>query len=322
MSRISNHRAPHDQEHRRAVLIAGPTASGKSGFALRIAEAIGGTIVNADSMQVYRELSIITARPTVEEMERVPHRLYGVVPSATAYSVGRYLRDAAAAIEEIRAEGRVPIVVGGTGLYFKALLEGLSPVPEVDPAIREHWRQQAEGTGAPALHALLALRDPAMAARLMPTDKQRIVRALEVLDSTGRSLSHWQALPGTPVLHEAQCVRLLLVAERAQLMTNIDARFEAMLAAGALDEIRAFSRLGLSEELPAVRAHGVRPLLAHLRSELSLEAAAEGAKAETRQYAKRQVTWHRRNMIAWTVIKTKEMESFDASLFASIDFAR
>lgn len=300
----------------RVILIAGPTASGKSGFALRLAEEIGGTVINADSMQVYRELSIITARPTAEEMARVPHRLYGFVPSAEAYSVGRYLVDAAHAIAQARAEGRVPIVVGGTGLYFKALLEGLSPLPAIDPEIRARLRARAEEEGAAVLHAELARRDGERAARLMPTDKQRIVRALEVLESTGRTLGEWQTLPGTPVVAGTDAQRLLLVADRTQLMARIDARFDAMLAAGVLEEVRAFAALGLSEELPAVRAHGVRPLMAHLRGEIALEAAAEGSKAETRRYAKRQLTWHRRNMMSWEVIKTQLMERMTATELA------
>lgn len=300
----------------RVILIAGPTASGKSGFALRLAEEIGGSVINADSMQVYHELSIITARPTAEEMSRVPHRLYGHVASAEPYSVGRYLEDAARAIAQVRGEGRVPIVVGGTGLYFKGLLEGLSPLPAIDPEIRARLRARADEDGAAALYAELARRDAESAARLMPTDKQRVVRALEVLESTGRTLGDWQKLPGTPVVQEAEATRLLLVADRAELMERINARFDAMLAAGVLDEVRAFATLGLSEELPAVRAHGVRPLMAHLRGQRSLETAAEGSKAETRQYAKRQLTWHRRNMIAWKRIKTQLMERTSATELA------
>lgn len=304
---------------RKVVLIAGPTASGKSGFALALAEQVDGTVINADSMQMYRELAIITARPTPEEMARVPHALYGVVPAREAYSVGRYVQDASEAIAHARAAGRVPILVGGTGLYFKALLEGLSPIPAIVEGVRLHWRREAEVQGAQALHELLKARDPQTAARLMPTDKQRIVRALEVLDSTGRTLAQWQQLPGTPVLREEETVRLVLVPERMQLMARIDQRFDAMLQSGVLDEVAAFARLGLSPELPAVRAHGVRPLLAYLRGERTLEAAAEGSKAETRQYAKRQSTWHRRNMIAWTSLHTQLMERLIATKFANID---
>lgn len=303
----------------KVILIAGPTASGKSGLALEIARRRGGMIINADSMQVYRELRIITARPTIEEKSQVPHALYGFVPAAEAYSVGRYVTDALHAIAEARRQGLLPIVVGGTGLYFKALLEGLSPIPAIVPDVRERWRRRAEEEGAQALHEILRGVDPAAAARLMPTDKQRLVRALEVAESTGRPLSDWQKQPGQPVLDEAETVRLLVVADRERLMQRIDARFDAMLAAGVLDEVRDFARLGLSEELPSVRAHGVRPLLAHLRGELSLEAAAEGSKAETRQYAKRQATWHRRNMMSWMHIETQRMESYCDEIFAIID---
>ncbi len=208
----------------RAILIAGPTASGKSGLALRLAEELGGVVINADSMQVYRELRILTARPTPEDEARVPHALYGFVSGAEAYSAGRYAVDAARAIEEARCSGRVPIVVGGTGLYFKVLLEGLSPVPAIDPDVRAYWRAQAAARPAPELHAILSARDAAMAARLMPTDPQRIVRALEVLESTGRSLADWQRQPGKPVLAEHETVRLLMVPDRATQATVIDAR--------------------------------------------------------------------------------------------------
>ncbi|RTL60531.1 MAG: tRNA (adenosine(37)-N6)-dimethylallyltransferase MiaA [Hyphomicrobiales bacterium] len=303
----------------KVVLIAGPTASGKSGMALEIARRRGGMIINADSMQVYRELRIITARPTLEEEREVPHALYGFVPAAEAYSVGRYVLDAARAIAAARKQGLLPIVVGGTGLYFKALLEGLSPIPAIDPGVRERWRRRGDEEGPQALHALLRDVDPEAAQRLMPTDKQRLVRALEVAESTGRTLSAWQKEPGQPVLDEAETVRLLVVADREALMQHIDARFDGMLSAGVLEEVRDFARLGLSEELPSVRAHGVRPLLAHLRGDLSLEEAAEGSKAETRQYAKRQVTWHRRNMMSWRHISTQQMESYSADIFAFID---
>ena len=216
----------------RAILIAGPTASGKSGLAMALAERLGGTVINADSMQVYRDLRILTARPTAEDEARVPHALYGFVSGAEAYSAGRYAVDVASAIAEARAAGRVPIVVGGTGLYFKVLLEGLSPVPPADPLVRDFWRAQARVRPAAELHALLAARDPETAARLMPTDPQRIVRALEVLESTGRSLAEWQRAPGKPVLRERETVRLLVMPERAALDAGIEARFDAMMAGG------------------------------------------------------------------------------------------
>lgn len=299
--------------HARTILIAGPTASGKSGLALRLAEQLGGAIINADSMQVYRELRILTARPSAEEEARVPHALYGFVPGAEAYSAGRYAVDATRAIAAARADGRTPIIVGGTGLYFTALLEGLSPVPPIAPGVRARWRAEAAARPAPELHAILAARDPLMAARLMPTDPQRIVRALEVLESTGRSLAEWQRESGTPVLQQAAVARLLVLPARAALMQTIEARFDGMLADGALAEVEALLRLGLSWELPVMRALGVAPLAAYVAGRIGLAEAAEAAKAETRQYAKRQMTWLRSKMISWIRLYTQQMKRFSAS---------
>lgn len=303
----------------RAILIAGPTASGKSGLAVALAERLGGTVINADSMQVYRDLRILTARPTLEDEARVPHALYGFVSGAEAYSAGRYAVDVAAAIAEARGGGRVPIVVGGTGLYFKVLLEGLSPVPPADPQVRAFWRAQATVRPASELHALLSARDPETAARLMPTDPQRIVRALEVLESTGRSLADWQREPGRPVLREHETVRLLVMPERATLDAGIDARFDAMMAGGALKEVRALLALGYSSELPMMRALGVAPLAAHLTGALSLPDAVAAAKSDTRKYAKRQLTWLKRNMVAWKAIHTNQTEHSTASILSFID---
>jgi tRNA dimethylallyltransferase len=307
------------ERNRHAILIAGPTASGKSGLALRLAEELGGVVINADSMQVYRELRILTARPTLEDDARVPHALYGFVSGAEAYSAGRYAADAARSLEEARVAGRVPIVVGGTGLYFKALLEGLSPVPSIDPDVRAYWRGQAAQRPAPELHAMLAARDPQTAARLMPTDPQRIVRALEVFESTGRSLSQWQQQPGSPVLAEVDTARLLVLPERKTQVAAIDARFEAMMAAGALDEVRALVALGLSEELPVMRALGVGALAAHLAGNMSLEAGVASAQAQIRQYAKRQRTWLRRNMITWKRLDAQQMQRIFANDLSVID---
>jgi tRNA dimethylallyltransferase len=292
----------------RAILIAGPTASGKSGLAAGLAERLGGTVINADSMQVYRELRILTARPTAEDEARVPHALYGFVSGAEAYSAGRYAVDVARAIGQARAAGRVPIVVGGTGLYFKVLLEGLSPVPPADPQVRDFWRAQARARPASELHAVLAARDPETAARLMPTDPQRIVRALEVLESTGRSLAEWQRAPGHPVLSERETVRLMVMPERSALDAGIEARFDAMMAAGALEEVRTLLAFGYSSELPLMRALGVAPLARHLGGAVALSDAIATAKSETRKYAKRQRTWLKRNMSSWNAINTQQME--------------
>ena len=306
-------------ESARAILIAGPTASGKSGLAMALAERLGGTVINADSMQVYGELRILTARPTPEDESRVPHALYGFVSGAEAYSAGRYAADVARTIAETRAAGRVPIVVGGTGLYFKVLLEGLSPVPPADPQVRDFWRAQARVRPASELHALLAARDPETAARLMPTDPQRIVRALEVLESTGRSLADWQRAPGRPVLLEHEIVRLLVIPERASHGALIEARFDAMMAGGALEEARTLLALGYSSELPLMRALGVAQLAGHLRGELSLSEAIAAAKGDTRKYAKRQLTWLKRNMIAWNTINTQQTERVSEISLSFID---
>lgn len=303
----------------RAILIAGPTASGKSAVALALAERLGGVVINADSMQVYRDLGILTARPTPADEARAPHALYGFVSGAEAYSAGRYAGDAARALAEARASRRVPIFVGGTGLYFKVLLSGLSPVPAADPDVRSYWRAQAAARPAPELHALLGKRDPEMAARLMPSDRQRVVRALEVLESTGISLAHWQRTPGEPILREDETLRLLVAPDRAAHDDAIDRRFDLMMQAGALNEVRALLALGLSDELPIMRALGVRPLAAHLAGNLSLDEAVAAAKLETRQYAKRQMTWFRRNMIAWQKVCAKEMKRLEATGLSFID---
>ena len=292
----------------RTILIAGPTASGKSGLAVALAERLDGVVINADSMQVYRELAILTARPSPADQQRAPHALYGFVTGAEAYSAGRYAVDVAQAIAAARTLGRVPIVVGGTGLYFKVVLEGLSPVPAADPQVRAFWRAQATARPAPELHALLAARDPETAARLMPTDPQRIVRALEVLESTGRSLSHWQRAPGTPVLQENETVRLLVLPERDGHGASIDVRFDAMMKDGALDEVRALAALGYSTELPIMRALGVAPFTAHLDGQCSLEEAVAAGKVHTRQFAKRQRTWLKRNMMSWNAIGAQQTE--------------
>jgi tRNA dimethylallyltransferase len=282
-----------------AILIAGPTASGKSAAALALAERLGGTVINADSMQVYRELRVLTARPSAAEESRVPHRLYGTIPASEAFSVGRWLDEAKAAIAEARAAGRVPILIGGTGLYFKALLEGLAPIPDIPVELRAHWRERSERLGAEELHRELAARDPGMAAKLKPSDPQRIVRALEVIDATGVSLLEWQGAPAAAGLDEASAVRLLVAPEREPLYAAIDDRFDRMVEEGAIEEVQDLIALDLPDSLPAMRAHGVRELRAYLAGESSLEEAKSKAKTESRRYAKRQMTWARRYMVDW-----------------------
>lgn len=296
------------EDDKRPILIAGPTASGKSGLALRLAEHLGGVVINADSMQVYRELRVLTARPGPAEEARAPHALYGFVSGCESYSAGRYAIDVADALSEARRAGRRPIIVGGTGLYFKTLVEGLSPIPGVPQEVRAHWRAEAAEKGAAYVHAALAARDTDMAQRLEPGDTQRIVRALEVLDATGLSLAEWQRMPRQPVLDLAATVPLAVDVERAELWRRIDARFVQMMQQGALEEVLQLEALGLDPTLPIMTALGVRPLLRHLAGELSREEAVAAGQAETRRYAKRQATWVRSNMIAWKRISTHEME--------------
>ncbi|MEX0841349.1 MAG: tRNA (adenosine(37)-N6)-dimethylallyltransferase MiaA [Xanthobacteraceae bacterium] len=282
-----------------AILIAGPTASGKSALALALAEKTGGVVVNADSMQVYRDLRIITARPTPEEEARVPHRLYGHVDAAENYSVGRWCVDAQAALAEAKPAGRLPVLVGGTGLYFKALVQGLAAVPPVPPEIRAAVRGRLKMEGVASLHAELQRRDPATAQRLMPGDRARITRALEVILATGRSLSDWHREGMSPSIDAARAVKIFLAVDRAELHRRIDARFDAMLAAGALDEVRRLAARKLDPALPAMKAHGVPWLVRHLRGEIGLEEAAEGGKRDTRRYTRRQATWFRNQLPDW-----------------------
>lgn len=285
--------------HKRPILIAGPTASGKSALALQLARDRGGVIVNADSMQVYEELEILSARPSRADMADVPHRLYGHVPMREGYSVGRFVREVERVLAELDASGAVPVIVGGTGLYLKALLEGLSPIPAIPPAVREHWRAQAECLGPARLHRELGARDPVTAARLSPTDPQRIARALEVMEATGRPLSDWQRERGRPLLKEEETERLLVLPDRATLHARSEARFDAMMEAGALEEAGRIAALDLDHALPGMRALGLRPLLAHLAGRMTLQEAVAEAKSETRRYIKRQVTWVNGNMSTW-----------------------
>jgi tRNA dimethylallyltransferase len=276
---------------------------------LALARELGGGVINADSMQVYQELRVLTARPASSEEAAAPHLLYGFRPASSPYSAGRWLSDAASVLAAVRSKGLVPIFVGGTGLYFRALTQGLAQAPEIPDEIRACWRTRAADEGSEALHAVLAERDPEMAARLRPSDPQRIARALEVLDATGRSLALWQADPlAPPLIAPETAVKFVIAPDRDELYRRCEARFEQMLEEGALEEAASLGRLGLSEALPAMRAIGVRPLLEHLRGETALVQAADSAKMETRRYAKRQLTWARSNMIAWNWITEQDSQ--------------
>jgi tRNA dimethylallyltransferase len=277
------------------ILIAGPTASGKSALALTLAEKLGGIIVNADSMQVYRDLRIITARPTPEEETRLPHRLYGHVDAAENYSVGRWCADAGATLVEMAAKQPV-IIVGGTGLYFNALTRGLAAVPPIPAGIRDEVRARLASEGVAALHAELTERDPAAAAQLMPGDRARVTRALEVVLATGRSLIDWHDENKPAIVDLARAAKVFLMPDREELVRRVDARFDGMMAAGALDEVRVLAARELDPNLPAMKAHGVPWLIRYLKGEIALAEAAEHAKLETRQYTKRQETWFRNQL--------------------------
>jgi tRNA dimethylallyltransferase len=293
----------------KTILIAGPTASGKSALALELAEQIGGTIVNADSMQVYRDLRIITARPTPAEAARVPHRLYGHVDAAENYSVGQWCTEVASVLSEIERERRAAIIVGGTGLYFKALTSGIAAVPPIPAEIREAVRGRLSSEGVVALHAELALRDPAGAARLGSGDRSRVTRALEVVLATGRSLLDWHDTNKPPAVDLGHAAGIFLAPDRDELHRRIVARFDAMMATGALDEVRALAARNLNPNLPAMKAHGVPWLLRHLNGEVALTEAVERAKLETRQYTKRQATWFRNQLpqFEWVAPQTARM---------------
>jgi tRNA dimethylallyltransferase len=279
------------------VLIAGPTASGKSAAALALAEASGGIVVNADSMQVYRDVRILSARPSDADMARIPHLLYGHVGAAERYSVGRYRSDAAAALAEARAQGRLPIFVGGTGLYFAALTEGLADIPSVPAAVRQQTRDKLAALGVAGLHAELARRDPETAALLRPSDPQRVLRAYEVFEATGRPLASWQREAGVPVLKDLRLARFVLDPPRPLLRERIETRFRAMLAAGARAEAAALK--GLDPTLPAAKILGLRQLWA-LEEGLTGEAdAVAAAVTATWQFARRQTTWFRHRMADW-----------------------
>jgi len=272
-----------------AILIAGPTASGKSALALRFAREHNGVIINADSMQVYDGLSLLTARPSAADLNAADHRLYGHVSPDHAYSTAEWLRD----VTNVSLAGRTPIFVGGTGLYFTSLTEGLSAMPEIPADVRTYWRGRMEAEGAASLHTVLSDRDPETASRLRESDGQRLVRALEVLDASGRSIRDWQEQREAPLVDLASSRAMVIEPDRQVLAERIAHRFDLMMEQGALAEAERFLARKLDPSLPVMKAIGLRELGAHLNGEISIEEAVMRAKATTRQYAKRQMTWFR-----------------------------
>ncbi len=302
----------------RAILIAGPTASGKSQLALDIAEKVDGVIINADSMQVYEDLRVLTARPSDTDLATATHALYGFVPGHTPYSAGRFAQDAEKVIAECVEGGKLPILVGGTGLYFRAILEGLSPIPQIPRTVRQHWRAEAQRLPPEELHAILGTKDPVMASRLHATDTQRLVRALEVIDATGQSLADWQRIPGVPVVPPTATVKIVIDMPRDELYRRSDTRFDQMLAGGAIEEVIALSKKKYDPSLPIMRALGVQPLLAHIRGDIELAVAVEATKTETRNYIKRQSTWLKSNMMSWKWISPQQLESLTDNILPII----
>jgi tRNA dimethylallyltransferase len=277
---------------RHVIVAAGPTASGKSALALAVAREFGGAVVNADAMQIYDGLPILTNRPTAADQALAPHRLYGILPPSEACSAGRWLTMAVAECEAAWAQGRIPVVAGGTGLYLHALIHGLSPIPDIPAEIRLATRERFRRLGNTAFHAELAGRDPDSAARVGPQNSQRLMRAWEVIEATGRSLVEWQTEPRTGAL-AARALTLLLMPPAETLYPACDRRFETMMNAGALEEVRALKALGLAPDLPAMKIVGVPELLAYLGGSLALDQAIERSQQATRRYAKRQFTWFR-----------------------------
>ena len=281
-----------------AILITGPTASGKSALALRLAREADAVVINADSMQVYDTLRVVTARPSEAEMEDVEHRLYGHVPATTTYSTGQWLRAAANEVARARRLGKLPLFVGGTGLYFKALTGGLSEMPDVPEDVRIRYRDRLAEEGAEVLHHELSVRDPAGASTLKPGDGQRIVRALEVLEASGKPISFFQAQSGPRIIDPDRALKQVVLPDRALLRARINRRFETMMDDGAIDEVRALLAQSPSPDVPAMKAIGVPQIAAMLTGDLTRDEVIEQSSAATRQYAKRQMTWFRNQMDA------------------------
>jgi len=291
-----------------AILIHGPTASGKTLLSVALAKTLGGEVINADSMQVYSDLRLISARPTDEEMAKVPHHLFGHVPASERYSTGRWLEAAKKKITDVQRRGKVPIVIGGTGLYHLSLIEGLSKIPPVPEDVRLEVSELVKRGGTDALYSRLEAVDAPVAEKLGPGDTQRLSRALEVWLATGKSISSFQGRRTRPALADEKWLGIALTPPRSRLYARIDRRFEGMLMEGAMEEARGLMAQELPEDLPAMKAHGIPWLLAYLRGEMKAEAAAEHAKRDTRRYAKRQFTWIGRQFPFWARIPSMSLD--------------
>lgn len=295
------------------ILIAGATASGKSSLAVKMAAALNGAIINADSMQIYKDLSLLSARPKGQEYAGIDHHLYGFLGAGQSYSVAQWHDAACQKIEGILREGKTPILVGGTGLYFKALLKGLNEIPEIDPEIRANVRALLGEKGAPFLHEILSHEDPQMATKLNPADGQRIARALEVIRSTGLSLAHWHANPKAGCLQKYEDGDALfkMVVERPRAITyeRINSRLVEMVGEGALDEVRLLKNMNLAPDSLVLKALGVASFMAYLEGEKTLDAAISEAQTLTRRYAKRQMTWLRNQFPNWQKVSPDDLKN-------------
>ena len=300
------------------LIVAGPTASGKSALALAVAEEFGGVVINADSMQVYADLRVLTARPSPADEARVPHRLYGVLPVTDICSAARWRELAIDAIGETHAAGQLPILCGGTGLYLRALMQGLSPIPEIPEAVRQDIRDRLMREGAAAQYDRLRESDPDTAARLQPGDRQRVARALEVLAATGRPLSEWQKGPPEGPPPGLRFKTIILEPPRDLLYAACDDRLLAMVRAGALEEVEALRQEGFDPSFPAMRALGVPAFLRHQAGELGLEEAIEEAQQGTRRYAKRQTTWFRHQIVSDFLVNAQYSKKIDPKIFSFI----
>ncbi len=303
---------------RKILILAGPTASGKSRLALETAKRFDGVVINADSMQVYDGLRLLTARPDAAALAQAPHRLYGILPPDAVCSAGRWRTLAIEAIDEVWQQGKLPIVAGGTGLYLYTLVNGISPIPDIPDTVRDASRHLFEQDGNAAFHARLAARDPIMAARLHPSNSQRLVRAWEVIEATGRSLADWQAQPLEGGL-DADVFKYALLPPRADLFAACDRRFLEMMQEGALDEVEALLARNLDPALPLMKALGVEPLRDYLSGLMSEAAAVRAAQTATRQYAKRQITWIKGKFSDYKIDSEKFSESIMAKFFSKVE---
>ena len=303
-----------------AILIAGPTASGKTATAIEVAKKINGIVINTDSMQIYDGLRVLTARPTEQEEAQAPHRLYGVQPPEEPSSVAHWLTLVQEELQLARKNGQTPIFTGGTGLYFKSLIEGLTPTPDVPLDVRDHWQAVYDEIGGQAFFDRLKAEDPALPPHLKPEEPQRLVRAMSVLKHTGKSLYQWQQEDNDPPVLTGRIAKFILMPDRDWLYDRCNRRFDLMLDAGAMNEVDRLLAMTLPPTVPVMKAVGVPQLIAAKKGDLSLEEAIANAKQETRRYAKRQSTWFRNQFIAWNMVSTQQMEKITSKIFSKIRF--